>query len=59
MVFLQAGANPSGPSGACFASVRAGMLALITTRQADNQRRIRSARTNRPRRNASIIDQGR
>jgi putative PIN family toxin of toxin-antitoxin system len=31
MVFLQAGANPTGPSGACFARVRSGMLALITS----------------------------
>jgi len=29
MVFLQAVANPSGPSGACFAHVRSGTLALI------------------------------
>jgi len=31
MVFLQAAANPSGPSGACFAHVRSGTLALITS----------------------------
>ena len=31
MVFLQAGANPTGPSGACFAHVRSGRLALITS----------------------------
>ena len=30
MVFLQAGANPSGPSGACFTLARAGTLELIT-----------------------------
>jgi uncharacterized protein len=31
MVFLQAIANPSGPSGACFAHVRSGTLTLITS----------------------------
>ncbi len=31
MIFLQAVANPSGPSGACFAHVRSGTLALITS----------------------------
>jgi putative PIN family toxin of toxin-antitoxin system len=31
MVFLQAGANPTGPSGACFAHARSGRLALITS----------------------------
>jgi putative PIN family toxin of toxin-antitoxin system len=31
MVFLQAVANPSGPSGACLAHVRLGTLALITS----------------------------
>jgi len=31
MVFLQAAANPSGPSGACFAHVRSGTLMLITS----------------------------
>jgi putative PIN family toxin of toxin-antitoxin system len=31
MVFLQAGANPSGPSGACLALARSGSLALITS----------------------------
>jgi putative PIN family toxin of toxin-antitoxin system len=31
MVFLQAVASPSGPSGACFAHVRSGTLALITS----------------------------
>jgi putative PIN family toxin of toxin-antitoxin system len=31
MVFLQAGANPAGPSGACFAHARSGTLALITS----------------------------
>jgi hypothetical protein len=30
-VFLQAVANPAGPSGACFALVRFGGLALITS----------------------------
>ncbi len=29
MVFLQAGANPTGPSGACSAYTRLGALALI------------------------------
>jgi putative PIN family toxin of toxin-antitoxin system len=33
MVFLQAVANPSGPSGACFAHVRSGTLALVTSPQ--------------------------
>ena len=31
MVFLQAGANPAGPSGACLAHVRAGSITLITS----------------------------
>jgi putative PIN family toxin of toxin-antitoxin system len=31
MVFLQAGANPSGPSGACFAHARLRTLTLITS----------------------------
>ncbi len=31
MVFLQAGANPTGPSGACFPDARSGKLALITS----------------------------
>ena len=31
MVFLQAGANPTGPSGACFAHARSGTLALMTS----------------------------
>jgi hypothetical protein len=30
-VFLQAGANPTGPSGACFAHARSGTLALVTS----------------------------
>ena len=31
MVFLQAGANPAGPSGACFGHARSGVIALITS----------------------------
>lgn len=31
MVFLQAGANPAGPSGACLALARSGPLVLITS----------------------------
>jgi putative PIN family toxin of toxin-antitoxin system len=31
MVLLQAGANPSGPSGACFDHARAGALVLVTS----------------------------
>jgi predicted nucleic acid-binding protein len=31
MVFLQAGANPTGPSGACFAHVRSGLITLFTS----------------------------
>ncbi len=31
IVYLQAVANPAGPSGACFAHARSGTLALITS----------------------------
>jgi putative PIN family toxin of toxin-antitoxin system len=31
MVFLQAGANPAGPSGVCFAHARSGSITLITS----------------------------
>jgi len=35
MVFLQAAANPTGPSGECFAHARSGKLVLITSRDKD------------------------
>ena len=31
MVFLQAGANPAGPSGGCLTDVRSGSITLITS----------------------------
>jgi putative PIN family toxin of toxin-antitoxin system len=46
MVFLQAVANPSGPSGACFARVRSGALALITSPQTVAELRGLLARPN-------------
>jgi putative PIN family toxin of toxin-antitoxin system len=46
MVFLQAVANPAGPSGACFAHVRSGTLALITSPQTIAELRGLLARPN-------------
>ncbi len=31
MVFLQAAANPAGPSGVCLGHVRSGSIALVTS----------------------------
>jgi predicted nucleic acid-binding protein len=46
MVFLQAVANPSGPSGACLAHVRSGTLALVTSPQTVAELRGLLARPN-------------
>ncbi len=46
MVFLQAGANPTGPGGACFALARSGKLALITSPETVAELRDLLARPN-------------
>jgi putative PIN family toxin of toxin-antitoxin system len=46
MVFLQAGANPTGPSGACFEHARFGRLALVTSPETISEIRGLLARPN-------------
>jgi putative PIN family toxin of toxin-antitoxin system len=46
MVFLQASANPAGPSGTCLARVRSGSLTLITSPQTIAELRGLVARPN-------------
>jgi hypothetical protein len=43
MVFLQAGANPGGPSGACLDQVRSGSITLITSPDTVAERTSRRA----------------
>lgn len=56
-VFLQAVANPSGPSGACFAHVRSGTLALITSPQTVAEIRGLLARPNIRRKFPHLTDE--
>ncbi len=46
IVYLQAVANPAGPSGACFDHVRSGTLALITSSETVAELRGLLARPN-------------
>ena len=46
MVFLQAGANPAGPSGACLALARSGSITLITSPETVAELRRLLARPN-------------
>ncbi len=56
MVFLQAGANPTGPSGACFAHARSGTLALVTSPETVAELRDLLARPNIRKKFAHLTD---
>jgi putative PIN family toxin of toxin-antitoxin system len=57
MVFLQAVANPAGPSGRCFACVRAGELALVTSPDTVEELRGLLARPNFRKKFPSLTDE--
>jgi predicted nucleic acid-binding protein len=57
MVFLQAVANPAGPSGACFASVRSGDLTLVTSPETVEELRGLLARPNIRKKFPSLTDE--